>query len=402
VVPFAFACIQEVGRYRVLPADPSFSEQKLSKSGVQASSAAPLYWVKKPQSVSEMVWDGFQFLNEAVLWGNHAWGTKPQHRSRQQRWLPRRLTQWLPQLVDWKYMMEAGAKTGGGPALSTSFGNKSEFSRSEWLTLIQRRCRQHGIDWLPVAAGLRDPATAVRLAYHFVRLSAARLGVSSPEVGLSLAVLRLAAGPLLRQRQCQVCFRVAFPGKQRCRFHSRSKHLGVEDANQASRTARLVARQHSEIRERGQRLMYCAGRERILAGAIFALPVLDVASWKTEVLTALSASDRVRSLLQADVLSISPRRLVSELRLAVDPDNMDALFWPDRIGIAERWLQASGAVAPGGPPRGARAATIARVARAKEMLKLGLSVDEVAGQLGLTVANTYQMLHRYAAGDRTR
>ena len=366
----------------------------MSKKWADLPSTVPLYWVKKPQPLAELVMDGYVTLNSAVIWGNDGWDVGEENMRRLRRRLPRPIDQWLCVLVDWEYRRDAKPAL-RDPPLFTRLGRADALDRDEWLKLIRKACSDHGIEYGRVESALREPATTARLAYRLAKLAAARLGLASQELGLALAVLRIAALPLLGRQQCDLCFRVAFPRQTRCRFHSRSKGVVSAVAIQASRTARSILRGPGFIQELLKEHRRVLSRDKLLAGVLFKLPAACSEDWYGAVMDELRRSPLVRAMLSPDFASQTPQALLAELRSAIDPDEWNAGIWPETIALADEWLSFAKLVAPGAPPKGPRPATHERICKARELLKAGYNMVETADSLGIRVANLYQILHRY-------
>lgn len=349
----------------------------------------------------DLVWVGYQLLNEAVLFGSGAWGSSLEQRSRQRRHLPRPLNIWMPALVDGRYITSARLKL-HGPALHTQVASGDRFPREEWLTRIRRQCRSHELPSEIVESALRHPASTLRLSYRLARLSAARLGMKSPEFGLALAVFRSAATPLISRRQCQVCFRVAFPGTVRCRVHSRSKLVALPDANQSSRAARMALEQLPGFIKRSKLAFRAVHRPALLAGVLFPKTIRDSGDWRDNVVDALAEAPHVVKLLGQSHLSWSPARLLAGLRGAIDPDEWRVDCWLEKIGLAEEWLGAVSRIAPGGPPKGPRSSTLELLMQIEDLLVNESSVKTIALTVGVSTANVYQMLHRHGIGGSVR
>ena len=354
----------------------------------------PLYWVQGPVDIRDFVWEGFQMLGEAVMWGCQAWGADPEKLALQRKLLPRPLDLWWPVFLDADFRKRAVLKMQAPPLMSL-LSQSGYLDRVDWLSEIRSMGRLHRLSASRVEDTLRHPASTCRLAYRLLRLAAARGALHSREVGLSLATLRCAAGPLLRRRTCQICFRVAFPGLQRCRLHSRSKLLATDKAIQAARTARIIAGQTGDLRKKSDRMARDARREDLLAGVLFTSHLRRPAEWRADVLDALSMAPRTSGQLSKGFRSLTAVALLGELRRNVDPDYWPTERWADRIDLVERWFDAAHAATPGGPPRGPRPSTLERVTQIEDLLMNGFSVEAAARHLGMQQANAYQLLHRY-------
>ena len=368
-------------------------EQILSNQALNAQTA-PLYWIQGPVDIRDFVWEGFQLLGEAVMWGRHAWGAEPEKVALQRRLLPRPLDLWWPVFLDADFRKRAALKMHAPPLLSL-LSHSGYMERVEWLQEIRRMARLHRLPNSRVEDALRHPAATCKLAYRLLRLAAARGALHSQEVGLSLATLRCAATPLLRRRTCQICFRVAFPGLKRCQFHSRSKLLATDKANQAARTARIIAGQTGDLRKKSDRMARDSRREDVMAGVLFTSHLQAPLEWRADVLDALSVAPRTSEQLSRGFRSLTPVALLGELRRKVDPDYWPAKRWADRIDLIEAWFDAEHAAAPGGPPRGPRPSTLHRLGQLEDLLMNGHSVATAADRLGMQPANAYQLLHRY-------
>lgn len=360
----------------------------------QVASTSVLFWVTQKVSAVAYVWDGYQVLNEAVLWGNHCWGSSPEQQACQRRLLPRPLTSWMVLLTDVDYLRSGGPTNQNAP-LATHLANQDLLNREDILRLINDACVRHGLSRTHIHDALRLPSTAVRLAYRFTRIAARSLGLSSPEVALSLLLLRISSIPLLRKKQCELCFRVAFPGEERCQSHSRSKSLNFPHAIQDARAARKIIEKSADLRNQAKRLTYVGDRIDAVAGAIFLLPVKVPYEWHLNVQLSLQQCPLVRQLLSVSPALASPLELLLDLKRALDPDEWKASGWPNKIYIAERWLEMIRTVAPGGPPKGANQKTRQLIEKARDLLGQGFDTAEVARQLGVSRANLYKSLSRY-------
>lgn len=343
--------------------------------------------------MTEYVWDGYQVLNEAVLWGYSAWGTSPEHQMRQRSLLPRPLTSWMALLKDYEYLRIVGPTDQSAP-LTTRLASQDLLDRSAILSLIDQACARNGVDRLRIYDALRLPSTAIRLAYRLTRVAARSLGLSSTEVALCLVLLRISSIPLLRNRQCELCFRVAFPGEDRCQSHSRSKSLNFPNAIQNARAARKVFEKSAEIRTQAKRL-HLGDRTDAVAGAIFYLAVDAPYVWLFDVQISLRRCPLVRELLSVSSSVNTPLEFLLDLKEKIDPDEWRTLHWPKKILLAERWLEMIHEVAPGHPPRGANQKTKQLIERASVLLAQGLGKAEVADHLGVSRENLYKSLSRY-------
>lgn len=360
-----------------------------------AGSTLPLYWVIQPVRVKRAVWDGYQLVIEAVIWGWEVAEGDQHLDSRRRRHLPRPLKWWWPTRLDREYAQRVGLRSGDAP-LFTKLGRGQDMGRDEWLVEIQRACAGHGIAPERIDRALRHPATTAYWAYRLAKLAAARLGVSSREVGLALAVLRLAATPLLKRRLCELCFRVAFPGLNRCRLHSRAKVVAREGSVQASRTARLVQQQQPPATRRAAMAQVRGvSRESIMAGVLFQFPRSDPQEWRLEVVDTLSRAPHAQRALISTYRTLSPVALLAELRACIDPDHWPVTDWDDTIELADAWLSIAEQVAPGGPPSGPRASTADRVAAIEDMLVAGHAIHDIAAKLSMSSSNVYQLIQRY-------
>lgn len=281
------------------------------------------------------------------------------------------------------------------PPLLTRIAGRDRLNRAELVHEIARACQKHRLALDRVMDALRHPASAARLAYCLLRWAAPRMGSKSEEVALSLIVLRCTAPPLLERRVCDVCFRFAFPGKRRCRFHTRSKVVDTASAAQATRVARDVAAALPEIRTGASALSKRSSRDVIMAGAMCSLPLGWPADWHDDVRSALTSSPHVSREVRGEPRLTSPRALLRELRRAIDPDHWSALDWGETIDLVEPWYVLAHSVGPGGPPKGPRSRSNDRVVKIKELLARGYSVAVIAQRLGLTSANVYQLMHRH-------
>jgi len=309
--------------------------------------------------------------------------------------LPRPMTTWWPSMVDWEEVRRHGPLSLSKPPLNTRFSPSDKLTRGQLRQLIARACATNLLDLCRVDNALRHPASTVRLAYLMTRKAAVRLGINSSEVGLALALFRIAAGPLLIRRQCALCFRVAFPGRMRCRYHTRSKVVEPQGAVQNARTARAIFEESKSIRDEAAAISFVCGQEDRLVGAMFRCPAQASGAWHDAVQLALGKSPLVRDLLNVPASRLGPPELFRKLRQALDPDEYVVLAWPKKIVLAQRWLELEYKVAPGGPPTGARHQTLERVRLAQTMLNAGMDTVAVAAELGISPANLYQILSRY-------
>jgi hypothetical protein len=226
-------------------------------------------------------------------------------------------------------------------------------------------------------------------------IGSARRGIDSKEVAIALAMFGLASRALLKERECELCYRIAFPGLTRCRFHTRAKVVEYGRVVQDARTARMIFEATTAIRAEAASVRYRRSRERRLAGAIFRLPIEASDVWHFNVQMALRKSPLVERLIGQPAELLEPIDLLRELRQVIDPDELEVGVWPRKILWAQRWLEFAEAVAPGAPPKGARLPTKERLRTAEVLLKSGMTAAQVAEKLKITRTNLYQILHRH-------
>lgn len=194
--------------------------------------------------------------------------------SRRRRFFPRPASLWWQERPDRDYARRVGLKRSDLP-LYTRLTQTGDFDREGWAHEIRKACRRHRIPFGPIESAMRHPASAASMGYRMLRLASNWLGPESKEVALALATFGSAASALLKRQLCDVCFRVAFPGGIRCRFHSRSKVLTNSEGAQATRAARVVGMELPAARRDARNRLRSADLEDIVAGTIFRSPMRD-------------------------------------------------------------------------------------------------------------------------------
>ena len=366
----------------------------MSNSEQPRLSTLPLYWVKQPVQMNAALDQGLQILYRVVIFELAVCGNEQDQASRRRRFFPRPASLWWQERPDRDYAKRVGLKRADLPlyALLTPTGY---LDREGWAHEIRKACRRHRIPLGLLESAMRHPASAASMAYRMLRLASSRLGTESKEVALALATLGSAAGALLKRQLCEVCFRVAFPGVTRCRFHSRAKVLASPESAQATRAARAVGKELPGARREARTGLKSVDREDIVTGAIFRSPMRDPEGWRRDLLEAISQAPNVRHALHPRHREFSPKELLSELRRSMDPDHWAINDWVDTVDQAEHWLAKTIEVSPGGPPVGPRGDTRLRIEQIEDLLVNGYKVPEIAACLGISLSNIYQLMHRY-------
>lgn len=346
-------------------------------------------------------------------------------------WFPTGLTIDQQALVEYGFevLAEADQLVGGSADLPVwgrcdaprdygpSSARSSQLSRLDILRRLHRLANMRPSAGRLYVSALGRPDRAARLALRVARVCSVHTDLHSRVLPDLLIILGLAALGLQLQRQCELCFRLSLPFESRCPSHSQaqsvlgSSKLTRSKQAQAARSARLVvdalgwpnprlcsrsgetvaptAMDHGRLRLPSEERMR---RAFTLAGALWNR-VPDPELWSEFVSQALRRAPLVASQLPNSFCVHRFPDALCTIRAVVDPLEFDGWKWPSKITEAEEWFAAERRIAPGGPPRGRRASTIALRARLEALTVVGgLTQREAAERLGVSESYASKLL----------
>lgn len=241
-----------------------------------------------------------------------------------------------------------------------------------------------------------QPAQLVLKGYCLIRWARRKFVECSQLLLLGLVMIGLGSRWLYTQRRCEVCFRCAEPGLSRCRYHSQSK-LNLDTSAQARATASQSARVARRVLQLPDMGMIPAVRASsgiyCVAGILWPARADAAVGSRAKLADAIAEAPLLANLLPADFLTLPYRQQFAHLRTQIDPNEWSPFFWDRRLRDAERWMKMEAAAAPGwsGPSK----LNQKRLARAQELLAVGLSRSEAADVLAITRSHLTKLLGRH-------
>ena len=313
-------------------------------------------------------------------------------------------------------------------------------------------CKKIKCDRFPdlsiVESDFQNPSRLAVLGWKILRAAAAEIGdPESEEASLGFIAIGVARAGLFRYQYCDVCFRIAMPGRYRCVFHSRSKLNALEiNAEPYEIDVRLARRIHKgmvfdsdELRSLGSIFMYgfpvsylpqrvSMPRKRREAALLDVCDIQDdeiccsyneeflvespVESWVNDVFRDLVMefesinvkflADEIASLIrrvpeitskiEADISELSAYKQLAVIRNRFDPSNPSIQGVLTSAMISKQWYERADSERK---MIHLTAQTMRMVKEAQCLIEKGLRKKEVAVELGISPSNLSNILKRH-------
>jgi hypothetical protein len=274
------------------------------------------------------------------------------------------------------------------------------YLRSAWLD--SDLVRHHVPQALVETGLLSDPYHLTQYAYENLYETANEHGLLGGEFIEALSLFTLGLIGIFPRSRCQLCFRHAVPQEMRCRYHSQDMRLRNKSGSSPAHSKNSAAAQKARTVvdklddwDGYLPLELSDGRDAdlcTLASCLWGpLPFLNPDLLR-QIDLAISCCPRVVQTLPIDFSSLSSKDKIFALQDALDPQEYDVSFWPEKIYIAEEWLTVKEQKSPGRKKRSD--INLDRVARARLLLKQGHKQKDVADQLGIDASYLSRLLRR--------
>ena len=372
-----------------------------------------LYWLQsKPLSVSQLVQEGFNWVDCAAGWGepNANWDGW-EHTSFQEYCdlLPVSAEQWLPD-VSPAFFPTPMYQDGWAHPAPTSF-----FTKTRHLTLEKSGL----ISWyrdvflefdVGISAELEqalfEPHLLVRLGYSLAKKVAQTHSVTSIAFQAALS----AVGTGCRGIDlwiCNHCFRRSRGELRICDLHSQAKvvldladterNLQFQRARATRKAARKIDPKAIPTRKfNGYWELELYEFELQVGGILWQLTGAAHHDWLDQVLGALSSAPLIYSRLSASFISEQNHLQIEQLQQAVGSREWLVSRWPTLIPLAETWLLAEKNAMPGPITPGLTERNRQRVEIAHDLLAKNVTHSQIAEQIGITRSHLSQLLRRAA------
>lgn len=268
----------------------------------------------------------------------------------------------------------------------------------QWLLwgMIQLKLNANRYDGL-----FTDPAKLIQLGYRLARMVGRKFPLNSHPFAAALCMVGLGDFYYAhREKICPNCYRITSPSNERCHLHSQSKHVYLEGISrsynsQSARTGRkIVSTLDWNDHPPPSRLRRLFVREWKIAGMLWPLTGRQHNDWNKLVESALNDAPLVRKLLPHNFLSLSNKKQLTLLRAALDENEWVIDRWPEKIKLAQEWLETERKITPGRRPAGFSDLNKQRVMQASSLLDEGLKPSEIAKKLGISNSHLSQLWRR--------
>lgn len=247
-----------------------------------------------------------------------------------------------------------------------------------------------------------DPKEAVRAGYRLLRATWKKHGRDSLAFAKALIFFGLGARPFFAPLQCQLCYRLAIPGLNRCHLHSRAKSLRTDfygDANLQSQRARTGRKVMKRLFEKALRLentypdTFPLMEPEALTNILWT-DYMNQDVVRKQVLAALSEAPIITTRLPHDFFALDFSVQIETLRATLDPNQDSVRLWPETIREAKKWFEEERKVSPGRQPKGMREKNRQVVAKARNLMSAGTSRTDTAKILGISTNYLTKLLQR--------
>lgn len=223
----------------------------------------------------------------------------------------------------------------------------------------------------------------------------------SREFAACVSMVGAGVAGLVTTRPCSLCkFRRSVYRSGRCDLCSMSK--SVVSPNQLDQQAARTRKRRRILQAGNSSLVELVipdsqePAERSLASLLDSMNRRspEYRAWAKRVRDALALAPRIRSQLPDNFTRLHQQVQWRELRRVIDPLEFDYAVWPEKIQAAQRWLDAEAEVSSRRKVAGPTRSTTEKAARARSLLRSGLSRSEVATEMGLSLSHLSHILRR--------
>lgn len=266
-----------------------------------------------------------------------------------------------------------------------------------WCQKWHESARVHSPSFLD---SICDPYLLIQSSYQWMCGVLNNGKQDTDEFTAALTAFGLGALGAFPRVECDLCFRLAISQRLRCRHHSVSPLVlddgdstNIQNSAEARRACKLLKwpRDRPNFRLPG----WPGNEEEVICGLLWQING-DSLHEETKSLTSiLTQCPSVLLLMPTNILECDANQILWHLRSLLDNDEWNIKAWAGKLFVADEWLVALKAVAPGHRPK----MTVKRAERlrqAKAMLEQGMKKSEIAVALGVSRSN---LTNIYLAGE---
>lgn len=247
----------------------------------------------------------------------------------------------------------------------------------------------------------KDATCLIQLGYKLLMVAGRRFPMNSTPFAAALCMIGLGSVYAIRREKiCKICYRLASYATDRCNQHSQSKYVFLESRSrslnsQSARTGRRVLSILNWTKNvPSGRLPTLCIQEWKAAGMLWPLRGKQHNDWNQLIEGALHDAPLIRALLPQNFFSLSNKKQLNLLRVALDENEWVINRWPIKIKLAQQWFEAERIVAPGHKLGGLSDLNKERLKQASSLRDQGFKPSEIAKKLEISNSHLSQLWRR--------
>lgn len=364
----------------------------------------PFYWLNSQSSfrLEDLLLDGYDAVDNAVVFRAEKSRGANFDSEVYRRLLPIPVAEWAPYLTSTGHPMTDAPLAFHLPTLM-DFVTCQVLRRNKLVDYLSELSSYDDLGLPIITKVFADPKETVRTAYRLLKSTGKRQGRDSLAFAKALILFGIGSRPFFTPAYCELCYRLAITGIDRCYLHSRAKSLRTDfygDANVQSQRARTGRKVMRSLYEKEPRPIYPYPstmpllQPEALADLLWTNTDLDQQALQMEISFTLSEAPLVAKKLPHDFLQFEFPVQIEILKKVLDPEQDGIRLWPDTIVHAQKWLVEENAISPTLHRKGMREKNLQLIESARQFILEGFSRSEIAKRLGISPNYLTKLLQR--------